>query len=90
MCWGDDLAPLVVHKRGVRYVTLHRHTSVILALVVIRCQSALPAPEVHNHQTLDLAVVKKNWKSVWYLYLSSALRYCVNTALVYLFVRWAE
>jgi MFS family permease len=64
--------------------------AVVLALVVIRCQSALPAPQVHNHQTLDLAVVSKNWKSVWFLYLSSALRYCVNTALVYLFVRWAE
>jgi MFS family permease len=37
-----------------------------------------------------LAVIKKNWRSVWFLYLSSALRYCVNTALVYLFVRWTE
>jgi MFS transporter, FSR family, fosmidomycin resistance protein len=64
--------------------------AVLLALVVLRCQSALPAPQGHNHQTLDLAAIKRNWKSVWYLYLSSALRYCVNTALVYLFVRWAE
>lgn len=64
--------------------------AILLGLTVLRCQSLLPAPPIHNHQTLDLTVVKKNWKSVWYLYVSSALRYCVNTALVYLFVRWAE
>jgi MFS transporter, FSR family, fosmidomycin resistance protein len=64
--------------------------AIVLGVVVIRCQNLLPAPQVHNHQSLDLAIVKKNWKSVWYLYVSSALRYCVNTALVYLFVRWAE
>jgi FSR family fosmidomycin resistance protein-like MFS transporter len=64
--------------------------AILLGLIVLRCQSQLPAPPIHNHQTLDLAVIKKNWKSVWYLYVSSALRYCVNTALVYLYVRWAE
>lgn len=64
--------------------------ALILAVLVIRCQKALAPPPVHNDQTLDLAIVKKNWRNVWFLYLSSALRYCVNTALVYLFVRWAE
>ena len=64
--------------------------AIALALVVHWCQAALPPRQVHATQSLDLTVVKRNWKSVWYLYLSSALRYFVNSALIYLFVRWAE
>ncbi len=64
--------------------------AILLAIFVYRCQSLLPAVQIHSKQSLDLSVIKNNWKSVWYLYVSSALRYCVNTALVYLFVRWAQ
>ena len=64
--------------------------ALVLAFVVYRCQAALPPIPPHTLQSLDLGLIKSNWKSVWYLYLSSALRYCVNTALVYLFVRWAQ
>ncbi len=64
--------------------------ALLLAVFVYRCQATLPAVQNHAKQTLDLGAIRNNWKSVWYLYVSSALRYCVNTALVYLFVRWAQ
>ena len=63
---------------------------VLLAFVVHRCQMALPAVRVHSKQDIDLTLLGRNWKDVKYLYLSSMLRYCVNTALVYLFVRWSQ
>jgi MFS family permease len=62
----------------------------LLAFVVHKCHSILPAVKVHCTQDLDLTLLSKHWKNVWYLYVSSTLRYCVNTALVYLFVRWSQ
>jgi MFS transporter, FSR family, fosmidomycin resistance protein len=64
--------------------------ALVLAFVVYRCQATLPPIQTHSHHSLDLELIKNSWKSVWYLYFSSSLRYCVNTALVYLFVRWAQ
>jgi FSR family fosmidomycin resistance protein-like MFS transporter len=76
--WGFETLPVILVP------------CLVLALFVQRCHAALPPVAKHAKEDLDLALVAKNWADVWYLYASSALRYCVNTALVYLFVRWAE
>jgi MFS family permease len=62
----------------------------LLAIAVHRCLIALPAAQVHSKLDIDLELLSRNWKDVWHLYLSSTLRYFVNTSLVYLFVRWAQ
>lgn len=76
--WGFDTLPVILIP------------CLLLTLLVQRCHTTLPPVPKHEKEDLDLALVSKNWSDVWYLYASSALRYCVNTALVYLFVRWSE
>jgi MFS family permease len=52
--------------------------------------SGLPAVKARNLAVVDLHEVRGNWRNVLILYASSSMRYCVNTALIYLFVRWSQ
>jgi MFS family permease len=62
----------------------------VLALAVHRGNRSLPPLQTRNRPTVEQAAVRKNWGSILVLYCSSALRYCVNTALVYLYLRWVQ
>lgn len=42
------------------------------------------------HSALPEAERRLRWRAIWILYVASVTRFTVNTALVYLFVRWIE
>lgn len=46
----------------------------------------------HHHRTIQFGgdEIRSRWKIVFMLYVSNALRFTVNMALVYLFVRWSQ
>ena len=62
----------------------------LLAYVVHRRLKVLSPIKQHAWQTTDLSFLRGSWMNVFILYAASSMRYCINTALVYLFVRWTE
>lgn len=62
----------------------------LVAFGVQQSLSQLPALPEHKPEELDLHALRGNWRNVGILYVASAVRYCVNTALIYLFVRWTQ
>ncbi|QEG35645.1 MFS transporter [Bythopirellula goksoeyrii] len=62
----------------------------ILAFFLHRKLLVLPPIKQHQWHTADLSLLRGNWANIIVLYAASAMRYCINTSLVYLFVRWTE
>ena len=73
---GFDRLPLIVVPFLLFTYFIHRHVS------------QLPPVQQLHMNLPDLSVLRGNWTNVALLYLASAMRYTINTALVYLFVRW--
>jgi MFS family permease len=65
----------------------------LVAVVLARAIHAAPhrTASAHAvHAALPFALRQERWKAVWLLYAANVTRFVVNTALVYLFVRWIE
>ncbi|TWU27303.1 MFS transporter [Bythopirellula polymerisocia] len=62
----------------------------LFALVVHRKLKDITPIKQHTWHTSDLSFLRGNWTNVIVLYAASSMRYCINTALLYLFVRWTE
>lgn len=62
----------------------------LFAFLVHRKLALLSPVRKHNWDTTDLSFLRGNWANVFVLYAASAMRYCINTALMYLIVRWAQ
>ena len=62
-----------------------------LALLLQRSFAVLAPLHAHEHaQASTTELPRVEWAMVAVLYVSAVLRFCVNMALVYLFVRWAQ
>ncbi len=76
--YGFRILPLVISPVVVLVVVLHRSFSRL-------------APNGHAvNGTTEQNIVVANWREVGLLYLSASLRFSVNLALIYLYVRWAQ
>ncbi len=64
----------------------------LLVLAVLLHRSFVGLEPLHKHETETLAAESPStpWAMVGVLYLSAVLRFCVNVALMYLFVRWVQ
>lgn len=64
----------------------------MLLLVVVLQRSFVGLEPLHTHEaeTSTAELPRVHWAMVVILYISAVLRFCVNVALTYLFVRWAE
>ncbi len=64
----------------------------ILFFAMLLHRQLLNLEPIRQHQwhAADLRLLRGNWANVIILYAASAMRYCINTSLIYLFVRWTE
>ena len=63
---------------------------VALAAVTLWSLQQLPKPRAVHEVAADDPIPSSHWKMVGLLYLAACLRFCVNTALFYLYVRWPQ
>ncbi|MGI9427191.1 MAG: MFS transporter [Bythopirellula sp.] len=74
---GFEMLPLVVAPL------------ILLAIALHRSFAYLQPVHVHQQTTVTSSTAVP-WTMVAILYVSAVLRFCVNVALIYLFVRWAQ
>lgn len=88
---GSLLAPWIVARDGgftlLRYLLIPGVVIGVMLLIAIR---RVPHRDRVFHDTTVSDSISARWRMVAILYISNALRFTVNTALVYLFVRWAQ
>jgi FSR family fosmidomycin resistance protein-like MFS transporter len=75
---------------GFRYLPWLVAPLFILAIALQRSFSGLPPLVVRVSKHSDNKLPPVRWTLVGVLYVGAVLRFCVNTALAYLFLRWAQ
>jgi FSR family fosmidomycin resistance protein-like MFS transporter len=81
---------LLLLPLGFRYLPLALVPALALVVVMQRSFAQL-APVGHSLAGIPVAPgPRANWALVGLLYFSACLKFCVNMALVYLYVRWAQ
>jgi len=88
---GAVLGPrLLSLSSGFRMLPVIVVPVVILAYILQRRFATLEPMATKSFHDLELMVPRKNWTVVGILYLSAAMRFSVNMALLYLYVRWTQ
>lgn len=78
---------------GLQWQSILIVPGVLVAIGLARAIHSAPhrrASAHDDHAALPARERTLRWRAIWLLYISNATRFTVNTALVYLFVRWIE
>ena len=75
---------------GFRWLPLTVLPVLLMVVYLLRHLRDLGPMQVAHHKVENEAAPAVAWGMVAILYIAAATRFCVNTALLYLYVRWAE
>ena len=88
---GSLLWPrLLATTGGFRLLPLVVVPGLLLVVLLQRCFSGLEPLHVRGSAVLMPSMQRTAWLQVGFLYIGAVLRFCVNMALIYLFVRWVQ
>lgn len=75
---------------GFDYLPLFMLPVLLLAVVTQRSLMQVAPPKLHEEETNKPAISRSSWVNICFLYVAACMRFCVNTSLFYLFVRWSQ
>jgi len=81
---------LLASSVGFQFLPLAIFPALLLTWLVSRSVAQLPTLPVAISKSDSAAAPHADWKKVTVLFVASALRFCVNLSLMYLYMRWVQ